>query len=100
MRVYDDLKGFFQIAFNSKDYRKRVDENIKHGLFYCVVSTLVVGANNKTVLGNHVQQENLNHVFIARDNKIDFERLVVVLFGITVVGCDLPQPPRPGDPRP
>lgn len=54
-------------------------------MFDCVVSILGLGANNKMVLGNCVQQENLNQVRLARDNEIDLYRLVVVLFDVEVL---------------
>lgn len=85
VQVNDGLKGYFQIDLDVKDCGENVDENVKHGLFDCVVNSLIVGANNEMVLGNHICCKSSSHVGLVRDDEMDLERLVVVLFGIYVL---------------
>ena len=42
-------------------------------------------ANNKMIRRNYVRQQSLYQVGLARDDEIDFETLVVVLFGFQIV---------------
>ena len=65
--------------------REWVGKNVEHGLLDCVMDILGLRANNKTIRRNSVRRQSLIQVGLARDDEIDFEKLVVVLFGFQIM---------------